>query len=230
MWSGARGNIFEKHYAHDQLQLKGCYRTQQFINPLTKKRADKNKRADAICILDLPAASGGSRGIHNPDDIASIAADEYGQPDHTVFPTIDSARKPNMLFQITAGATHDVNIDGLVAGFAKKRGAGAAGLSFSPPPLLKKQLTGAAASDVSAVSILRLPPLTQHHLSNPHARVPHETRNSIPIHIKSTDKWSSQSRKYIKEHPEYLPSWDSLRTAGDGSIEFTLDGTTWKPV
>jgi hypothetical protein len=301
-WSGARGILFEKHYAHDRLQLKGSYRVQQFVDPLTKTKKDKNKRAGSIATITLEEASGGARGIHKPSDIATLALDEYGQPDHDIFPTIDSARKPNLLFQIASGKSHGSNIDGLIAaiaalnlkptdpppclyfvvppdqfvGFkigafwatepkapadgsaplaklteadipnnvqfwvlelyrkgaekqsAEKRGAAAAASALSLPPT-KKQATG-TAGNVAAASVLALSPITRDNLVNPDGPVPTVTRTQVPIHIQKTDKWVSQARKFIKDHPEYHAGWDNIRTVEDGALEFTVEGTTWSPL
>ena len=38
----------------------------------------------------------------------------YGQPDKTNYPTVDAIGYPDILFQYTVSATHDVNLDGLM--------------------------------------------------------------------------------------------------------------------
>lgn len=113
-WSGARGNLFEP-LAHERLQDGGTFSVQRFIDPLSTKRGAKGERDAAISSLVINASPMPALGVANTAAIASLAAGQYGEPSRSNFPAIDGVLKPNMLFQMTVGATHDVNIDGLLA-------------------------------------------------------------------------------------------------------------------
>jgi len=116
-WSGAHGGVFEQ-LAHEYLQQGGSFNVQQFVNPLTKKRGDKGKRAGVASQLVLPPSPHPGGPLPDAASIASLARGQYGQPSKDNFATIDGALAPNMMFQMAVGATHDVNIDGLLAATA----------------------------------------------------------------------------------------------------------------
>ena len=115
VWSSARGNIFELCLSHDFLQAGGTFPVQQFVDPCKAVKGEKGKRHPLTSQLLVKPSQQTTAALKNATDIARLAAGQYGQPSTSSFPTVDGILRPNLLFQMTVSASHDVNIDGLIA-------------------------------------------------------------------------------------------------------------------
>jgi hypothetical protein len=128
VWSTTNGKIFENHLGHVLLRAGGDFSVQQFSDPTNSKSGFKSKRELDIGVLNLTPTTT-VRKLASAASIGDLCDGEYGQPDKSNFPTIDSAMKPaempNLLFQFTVASEHGVNIDGLIAAVSGMRlGAG----------------------------------------------------------------------------------------------------------
>ena len=110
-FSGPRGDLFEP-YAHWILQREGKYAVQRFPRALLSTPGSKQER-ELLQYLDLPASEQ-AVSLDSPQAITALQPEWYGLPNKSNFATIDSAKKPNLLFQMTVSSRHDVNIDGLI--------------------------------------------------------------------------------------------------------------------
>ncbi len=115
VWSSAAGKLFETFLAHSVLQRGGSFAVQQFVKPAVSTKGAKSDRHALGPPLMLPASPLPAAPLPNAAAIKTLAAAQYGQPSKDNFPTIDGVLKPNLLFQMTVGRSHNVNIDGLVA-------------------------------------------------------------------------------------------------------------------
>ena len=130
-YSKARGDLFEP-YANWILQGGGTYPVQRFPNGHLSTPGSKQQRAP-LEHHNIPL-SPQSVALDTPLAIAALQPLWYGLPNKLNFPTIDAAKKPNFLFQMTVGSRHEINVDGLIEAV---RGLGATvpvRLYFVVPP------------------------------------------------------------------------------------------------
>lgn len=87
---------------------------QRIDNP-TAGGPTKNARALVASFLDISPSPDPACRLDSASDISSLAPMQYGKPSKKNFPTVDSFKAPNLIFQMTVSAEHDINIDGLLA-------------------------------------------------------------------------------------------------------------------
>ncbi len=75
----------------------------------------KNARTLAASFLDISPSPDPACRLDSAGDISLLASMQYGKPSRKNFPTVDSFKAPNLIFQMTVSAEHDINIDGLLA-------------------------------------------------------------------------------------------------------------------
>jgi hypothetical protein len=118
VWASAAGKLFEKFLGHSLLQQGGSFTVQQLVNPASSAKGAKSARHAAAGKLVLPPSPHPAATLADAAAIGRLAPQQYGQPSNDNFPTIDGVLKPNLLFQMTVGRKHGVNIDGLLAAVA----------------------------------------------------------------------------------------------------------------
>ena len=79
------------------------------------RKGEKGKRHPLTSQLLVKPSQQTTAALKNATDIARLAAGQYGQPSTSSFPTVDGILRPTLMFQMTVSASHDVNIDGLIA-------------------------------------------------------------------------------------------------------------------
>jgi hypothetical protein len=143
-WRSAGGDLFETYVAPTLLQQGGSFEVHKLVDPLTKKKADKNRREDQTGQLVLPASALVVVPLNAAADIRKMKPGQYGDQSTGQLETIDGALRPSpavqfivggksdrsaavamLLFQFAVGDSHDVKVNGLLQAIhatAPKRG------------------------------------------------------------------------------------------------------------
>ena len=85
---------------------------QQFTDPIKNPLSRDATGHQKLTIAPSPVTAS---ALQQATNITQLAPLQYGRPNKSNFPTIDSAKKPNCLFQVTVSQTHEVNVRGLLA-------------------------------------------------------------------------------------------------------------------